>query len=188
MQLIRLWGHECTRVFADRLADESELAWFDRLLTDSLSRHVEVKWSQVQELYYTQQAALVSAAAPNTGTTDSPTAAASAAELGSEDVGVAGTATVADGSARNALLFSDFADPSAVKRGYHQVVSDLQLAIVLQHYLREYNSVNYKCVPRAACSMQHARCCAPAMPVDVACCQRAACVRLVLPCVCTSAT
>jgi hypothetical protein len=143
-QLIRLWGHECTRVFADRLAEEAELAWFDRLLTDSLGRHMDVKWSAVQEQFYEQQAALTTAAGPNGLPTVAPDADADAPAGAAAGQLVGTTATVGDGSAHNALLFTDFAEPSAAQRGYQQVVSDTVLSVVLQHYLREYNSTHYK--------------------------------------------
>lgn len=34
--LIKLWGHECSRVFRDRLIDDFDRQWFDKLLVEKL--------------------------------------------------------------------------------------------------------------------------------------------------------
>ena len=46
MLLLHLWRHECSRVFADRLVDEADKAWFDAKADEVLgSRAANVKSS-----------------------------------------------------------------------------------------------------------------------------------------------
>ena len=133
-QLVRLWAHECTRVFCDRLSEESEHAWFDRLIAESLSRHMDLKWSDVRQQFYELTGEQVAKAR------------AAVVDGVSEASSDSSVSTFAGGADNNALLFADFADPSTVTRSYQQVVSDTQLEVLLQHYLREYNSANYSYV------------------------------------------
>lgn len=38
MQLLRLWYHESCRVFRDRLVDDDDRSWFDKLLESCMGR------------------------------------------------------------------------------------------------------------------------------------------------------
>lgn len=46
-QLIRLWGHECTRVFHDRLINEQDREWFHESLADKVDVHFKKKWNKI---------------------------------------------------------------------------------------------------------------------------------------------
>ena len=46
-QLIRLWGHECTRVFHDRLINTDDREWFHESLADKVEVHFKKKWSKI---------------------------------------------------------------------------------------------------------------------------------------------
>ncbi|XP_023309976.1 dynein heavy chain 1, axonemal-like [Anoplophora glabripennis] len=41
-ELIRLWYHECCRVFQDRLVNDEDRDWFDSLLRDKIQEHYDV--------------------------------------------------------------------------------------------------------------------------------------------------
>ncbi len=156
---MRLWAHECTRVFSDRLADVSEHSWFDRLISDALSRHMDLKWSEVQQQFYDQQQDEIAAAAlgdsDNTGT-GAVTASAAVPVRGSRrastGLSVEVESSIAGGAAGNTLLFGDFAEATALHRTYRQVNSDSHLQLVLQHYMREYNAANFRCVCACVCA------------------------------------
>jgi len=45
--MIKLWVHECFRVFHDRLVDEKDRAWFRGLVSDKLSIIFNVQWNKV---------------------------------------------------------------------------------------------------------------------------------------------
>ena len=36
VDLVRLWSHECSRVFGDRLIDQQDMEWFDQLITQQV--------------------------------------------------------------------------------------------------------------------------------------------------------
>ena len=43
-QFVRLWGHECLRVFADRLIDEDDTRWFLQNLVLQVKQHLRMDW------------------------------------------------------------------------------------------------------------------------------------------------
>jgi dynein heavy chain, axonemal len=45
-QFIRLWAHECLRVFSDRLVDAPDRAWFDGMLGGMVKAHFNVDWNR----------------------------------------------------------------------------------------------------------------------------------------------
>ena len=47
VDLIRLWAHECLRVFADRLVDEKDTTWFHGLLSQQLDTVFKKDWKTV---------------------------------------------------------------------------------------------------------------------------------------------
>jgi hypothetical protein len=143
--LARLWGHECRRVFGDRLLDEDEEAWVVTQISQKLTSHVpSLRWPVIQEEFYSQMAA-----------EEDTSAKASAADDGA--------ASATDGSAANMFLFSSFvvegssasaaesesaaalASPSTANlslppKRYLQVPSDERLRAALAKSLSEYNS------------------------------------------------
>lgn len=44
---MRLWIHECRRVFCDRLIDDHDRQWFDTLLADTLRRHFDIDFAEI---------------------------------------------------------------------------------------------------------------------------------------------
>lgn len=44
-QMIKLWIHECCRIFQDRLIDDEDRVWFGKLIEDIASRNFKSKWS-----------------------------------------------------------------------------------------------------------------------------------------------
>eukprot|EP01063_Lacrimia_lanifica_P030854 TRINITY_DN4987_c0_g4_i2.p1 TRINITY_DN4987_c0_g4~~TRINITY_DN4987_c0_g4_i2.p1 ORF type:complete len:4157 (+),score=1788.38 TRINITY_DN4987_c0_g4_i2:76-12546(+) len=46
-QLVRMWLHECQRVYRDRLVDDQDRGWFDDLLKRQLQKHMKAKWKDV---------------------------------------------------------------------------------------------------------------------------------------------
>ncbi|GBG29641.1 Dynein heavy chain 7, axonemal [Hondaea fermentalgiana] len=46
-QLVRIWGHECMRVFKDRLINEEDRSWFDEALGGKVSEHYSADWSKI---------------------------------------------------------------------------------------------------------------------------------------------
>eukprot|EP00698_Gefionella_okellyi_P007650 TRINITY_DN186_c0_g3_i1.p1 TRINITY_DN186_c0_g3~~TRINITY_DN186_c0_g3_i1.p1 ORF type:complete len:2618 (+),score=811.11 TRINITY_DN186_c0_g3_i1:164-8017(+) len=45
--MIRLWLHECTRVFRDRLVDQQDRDWFKKLLSEKLQSYLKTEWASV---------------------------------------------------------------------------------------------------------------------------------------------
>ncbi|CAM9175434.1 unnamed protein product [Chrysoparadoxa australica] len=43
-QLIRLWAHECLRVFHDRLVDDEDRSWFTGMLAEKVQEHFKLDW------------------------------------------------------------------------------------------------------------------------------------------------
>lgn len=37
-QFVRLWGHECLRIFHDRLVDDSDRMWFNHMLVEKVRK------------------------------------------------------------------------------------------------------------------------------------------------------
>lgn len=37
-QFVRLWGHECLRIFHDRLVDDSDRTWFNHMLVEKVCK------------------------------------------------------------------------------------------------------------------------------------------------------
>jgi AAA+ lid domain len=50
-QFIRLWAHECLRVFSDRLVDAPDRAWFDGMLGGMVKAHFNVDWNRYYCIY-----------------------------------------------------------------------------------------------------------------------------------------
>jgi len=46
--IIRLWGHECTRIFHDRLINEDDRNWFKDCLARTCESSLKTKWTQVR--------------------------------------------------------------------------------------------------------------------------------------------
>lgn len=46
-QLIRLWGHECMRVFKDRLINEEDRTWFDEALNTKVQENFNAEWTKI---------------------------------------------------------------------------------------------------------------------------------------------
>eukprot|EP00741_Cyanophora_paradoxa_P024436 tig00022075_g23593.t1 len=42
--LVKLWCHECARVFQDRLIDDTDKSWFDNLIKELLQQNFELEW------------------------------------------------------------------------------------------------------------------------------------------------
>lgn len=47
-QLIRLWAHECLRVFYDRLINDEDRAWFENTLADKVKVHFKADWNRLR--------------------------------------------------------------------------------------------------------------------------------------------
>eukprot|EP01116_Phalansterium_solitarium_P017128 TRINITY_DN413_c0_g1_i5.p1 TRINITY_DN413_c0_g1~~TRINITY_DN413_c0_g1_i5.p1 ORF type:complete len:4163 (-),score=2181.62 TRINITY_DN413_c0_g1_i5:539-13027(-) len=47
INIVRLWAHECTRVFSDRLVDNEDRNWFQRLLETKMFKFLKTKWDEV---------------------------------------------------------------------------------------------------------------------------------------------
>ncbi|CUG87367.1 Hypothetical protein, putative, partial [Bodo saltans] len=45
--LLRMWLHEQSRTFRDRLVDDNDREWFDELLKKQLQKHFKMKWNEV---------------------------------------------------------------------------------------------------------------------------------------------
>ncbi|KAG7305959.1 hypothetical protein JYU34_008522 [Plutella xylostella] len=46
-RFLKLWIHECFRVFSDRLTDEKDRSWFFNLAADTLGKHMELTFAAV---------------------------------------------------------------------------------------------------------------------------------------------
>lgn len=51
-KLVRLWVHECLRVFHDRLIDDTDRAWIIEKIKDKISHHFKLKPQQVRFRLY----------------------------------------------------------------------------------------------------------------------------------------
>ncbi|KAJ3395883.1 Dynein heavy chain 1, axonemal [Lobulomyces angularis] len=45
--IVRLWAHECLRVFHDRLVDNTDKTWFIDLVKNTMSDHLQMEWKDV---------------------------------------------------------------------------------------------------------------------------------------------
>jgi dynein heavy chain len=47
----KLWLHECSRVFADRLCTQEDREFYQTLVCDLLGQKFKVKWNEVTEIF-----------------------------------------------------------------------------------------------------------------------------------------
>lgn len=45
VDLVRLWMHEASRVYRDKLLDETDFDTFDKLMKDCVKKSFEVRWT-----------------------------------------------------------------------------------------------------------------------------------------------
>jgi dynein heavy chain len=45
--LVKLWIHECLRVFQDRLVDQHDKGWFTSLVQNTIKEHLNMSWTDV---------------------------------------------------------------------------------------------------------------------------------------------
>ncbi|CAN0561591.1 unnamed protein product, partial [Ectocarpus sp. 12 AP-2014] len=43
-QFVRLWSHECLRIFHDRLVDDSDRVWFNHMLEEKVKAHFGLEY------------------------------------------------------------------------------------------------------------------------------------------------
>jgi len=48
--MIKLWAHECLRIFADRLISEQDRQKFDELLKDVVKEKLKKSWGSIVEV------------------------------------------------------------------------------------------------------------------------------------------
>ena len=48
--MIKLWAHECLRVFSDRLISESDHEKFEELLKDQIKEKFKKEWGSIVEV------------------------------------------------------------------------------------------------------------------------------------------
>lgn len=128
---MRLWAHECFRVFGDRLSDTADADWLATSITDVCKQHFEVDLPVALQDFYEQQQQQQQLSAGGSDAV-SVTSAATA-----DSRGTLPASTAALGAAGNALLFADFGDGSS--RSYAQVQSDGHVYHLLTHAADEYN-------------------------------------------------
>lgn len=124
--MIRLWSHECLRVFSDRLVDAVDADWFNNALSETCAAYFRTHYSVIQQQFYIDQ--LEAAGGVDDSTLD-------------RGQSVLPASTVHAGAGGNALLFADFSDSDNSSKAYNQVSSDGHVYHILQHYLDEYNSL-----------------------------------------------
>ena len=126
--IVRLWAHECSRVFSDRLVDDSDRTLFQQSLTDVCTSHLRTDLQQALQQFYSDQ--MDSEHELSLSAEQSPYQASKS---------ILPASTVANGASSNALLFADFSDSDGSTPAYTQVRSDGHLTSTLQFYLDEYN-------------------------------------------------
>ncbi|KAJ3087451.1 Dynein heavy chain 1, axonemal [Quaeritorhiza haematococci] len=45
--IVRLWVHECMRVFQDRLVDQQDKSWFSNMIKSTMTEQLKVSWEEV---------------------------------------------------------------------------------------------------------------------------------------------
>ncbi len=125
--MIRLWAHECSRVFSDRLTEETDAVVFRHILDSACTTHFGLELPAALEQFYVVKS-----------DEDDHTPARSSG-LNSLSTGLS---TAKHGSAGNALLFADLSDSDGTMKAYAQIPSDGHLLSHLQHCLDEHNAVS----------------------------------------------
>jgi dynein heavy chain len=115
--MIRLWGHECDRVFADRLLENSDIQLFSNTLAKQLQVHCNVDWVAVKT--------------SSAGEKESALTFANFLEQSSDAPASKGKSTKGKSSKAKA---------AQAQKPYVQVASSATLNSVLKSYLDSYNT------------------------------------------------
>ena len=70
--MIKLWAHECQRIFQDRLINESDRAKFDDLLKEIIKDKFKREWKSIVEVEPLLFASFVPTIYPDNDTTKKP--------------------------------------------------------------------------------------------------------------------
>jgi dynein heavy chain len=116
--LARLWAHECSRVFGDRLVDREDRRWFLHQMKATISDEIGMAPHTLFERI----------AHP-----DPENMAEEEIEIEEDGIGV---------DQMRALIFADFLDPTAPNRIYKEADDLDSMTEVLEAELEEYNSDN----------------------------------------------
>ena len=121
--MVRMWVHECRRVFSDRLVNTAGRVWFDEQLQQQVSTRFKMPWHAVS----TPNGAGADAAAAGAG------AGAGAGAASDPDT----SATLHTGSR---LIFGDFMVPGADPKVYEEVRDMEALVATMEEYLMDFNA------------------------------------------------
>jgi dynein heavy chain len=112
--MVRIWCHECLRVFADRLINDDDRNWFSGMLGERVHTWFD-------GIKYAEEVCL---------------------EGGDTDDGEEGAAAASAG--KKPLLFGNYMEPGAVTLVYQHVADSQKLTNNMTDYLDEYNSMTKK--------------------------------------------
>lgn len=129
--LKRLWVHEVLRVYGDRLVDDNDTKWLVEQIRRTMSEYMD---DNLDDLF---QDLLIARA----DTVRSPLTHACFECYISPVFVLNCDLKVTEMELRN-LVYCDFQDPLADKKGYVEVADLDYLAIVAEEYLAEYNTIS----------------------------------------------
>jgi dynein heavy chain len=177
--LVRLFAHEATRVFADRLVDDADRGWFCGLLAELVPKHTAVSFAEAFPVSPAEEAEALAGVAPAAHHHHQAAALSGPAQpLAAAADPDSGRRALAAAALRN-VLFADFVQPGSSPSGaetsrYQEATDAARLLKHVEDALADYNEQVSECGAVVRCWL------CSQLPVMLVQCLKTRCVAALL--------